>query len=244
MDSPRTLHRPPSPPETQKKIDSAVAEVLEKTGAPSASIAIVRDGRIVYLQAYGDARLEPKRTCRARHALRDRLGVQAVHRGGDPAAAAGRQALAGRQGRKVLPGSHAGERHHRSPAARAHVGLPGLLAAGLHVPVDGRAGNAGGHHGPLGQEAARLRARHEMAVQQYGLRDRGPHRRKGQWQTAFPVPAGAHFHAAADEVGTRLRPRAAVRRQCGRLYEFRARSAAGRRRERCRLAVWHGRAWR
>ena len=46
--------------ETQKKIDSAVTEVLEKTGAPSASIAIVRDGRIVYLQAYGDARLEPK----------------------------------------------------------------------------------------------------------------------------------------------------------------------------------------
>ena len=46
--------------ETQKKIDSAVAEVLEKTGAPSASIAIVRDGRIAYLQAYGDARLEPK----------------------------------------------------------------------------------------------------------------------------------------------------------------------------------------
>ena len=47
-------------PETLKKIDSAVTEVLEKTGAPSASIAIVRDGRIAYLQAYGDARLEPK----------------------------------------------------------------------------------------------------------------------------------------------------------------------------------------
>jgi CubicO group peptidase (beta-lactamase class C family) len=49
------------PAETQKKIDAAVAEVLEKTGAPSASIAIVRDGRIAYLQAYGDAQLEPKR---------------------------------------------------------------------------------------------------------------------------------------------------------------------------------------
>jgi CubicO group peptidase (beta-lactamase class C family) len=46
--------------ETQKKIDTAVAEVLEKTGAPSASIAIVRDGRIAYLRAYGDAQLEPK----------------------------------------------------------------------------------------------------------------------------------------------------------------------------------------
>jgi len=46
--------------ETQRKIDAAVAEVLEKTGAPSASIAIARDGRIVYLRGYGDARLEPK----------------------------------------------------------------------------------------------------------------------------------------------------------------------------------------
>jgi CubicO group peptidase (beta-lactamase class C family) len=47
--------------DTMKKIDAAAAEVLRKTGAPSTSIAIVRDGRTVYLQAYGDARLEPKR---------------------------------------------------------------------------------------------------------------------------------------------------------------------------------------
>ncbi len=46
--------------ETQKKVDAAVAEVLQKTGAPSASIAIVRDGHTVYVQAYGDARLEPQ----------------------------------------------------------------------------------------------------------------------------------------------------------------------------------------
>ena len=46
--------------ETQKKIDAAVAEVLQKTGAPSASIAIVRDGRTVYVQAYGDARVDPQ----------------------------------------------------------------------------------------------------------------------------------------------------------------------------------------
>ena len=47
-------------PETLTKIDTAVAEVLQETGAPSASIAIVRDGRTVYLHTYGDARLEPK----------------------------------------------------------------------------------------------------------------------------------------------------------------------------------------
>jgi CubicO group peptidase (beta-lactamase class C family) len=46
--------------ETLKKIDTAVTEVLKKTRAPSASIAIVQDGRTVYQHGYGDARLEPK----------------------------------------------------------------------------------------------------------------------------------------------------------------------------------------
>ena len=42
------------------RIDSGVQAVLSGTGAPSASIAIVRGGAIVYEQAYGDARVEPK----------------------------------------------------------------------------------------------------------------------------------------------------------------------------------------
>ena len=41
------------------RIDSAVTQVLASTGAPSASIAVVLDGRIVYERAYGSARLEP-----------------------------------------------------------------------------------------------------------------------------------------------------------------------------------------
>ena len=47
------------PAAVRTAIDKAAAEVLESTGAPSASIAVVRDGRIAYLQAYGKARLEP-----------------------------------------------------------------------------------------------------------------------------------------------------------------------------------------
>lgn len=41
------------------QIDGAAREVLSGTGAPSLSIAIVRDGQIAYEQAYGEARLEP-----------------------------------------------------------------------------------------------------------------------------------------------------------------------------------------
>jgi len=41
------------------QIDSAVQDVLASTGVPSASIAIVQNGRIVYLRAYGHAQLSP-----------------------------------------------------------------------------------------------------------------------------------------------------------------------------------------
>ena len=46
--------------ELRTKIDAAVTDVLTKTGAPSASIALVAEGRIVYTHAYGLANLESK----------------------------------------------------------------------------------------------------------------------------------------------------------------------------------------
>src|SRR6478609_4653430 len=42
------------------KIDKAAADALQRTGVPSASIAVVKDGKIAYLRAYGDAKLDPK----------------------------------------------------------------------------------------------------------------------------------------------------------------------------------------
>jgi D-alanyl-D-alanine carboxypeptidase len=41
-------------------IDAAAAGVLEATGVPSASVAVVQGGRVVYAKAYGEARLEPR----------------------------------------------------------------------------------------------------------------------------------------------------------------------------------------
>jgi D-alanyl-D-alanine carboxypeptidase len=40
-------------------IDKAATEVLAKSGAPSASIAVVKDGKIVYEHAYGMAKIDP-----------------------------------------------------------------------------------------------------------------------------------------------------------------------------------------
>jgi D-alanyl-D-alanine carboxypeptidase len=45
--------------EVRSQMDGATAQILASTGVPSASIAVVKDGSIAYLQAYGEARLEP-----------------------------------------------------------------------------------------------------------------------------------------------------------------------------------------
>jgi CubicO group peptidase (beta-lactamase class C family) len=44
---------------TANGIDAAAAEVLKATGVPSASVAVVQDGKVAYVKAYGMARLEP-----------------------------------------------------------------------------------------------------------------------------------------------------------------------------------------
>ena len=48
------------PPEMRDRIDKLATDVLTRTGVPSASLAIVKDGQVAYVKAYGDARLEPK----------------------------------------------------------------------------------------------------------------------------------------------------------------------------------------
>ncbi len=47
------------PPALAQKVDQVARHVLEQTGVPSASVAIVRDGKIEYTKGYGMARLEP-----------------------------------------------------------------------------------------------------------------------------------------------------------------------------------------
>ncbi len=46
-------------PELKAKMDAAAEQVLAKTGVPSASVAVVEHGEIVYTQAYGKAKLDP-----------------------------------------------------------------------------------------------------------------------------------------------------------------------------------------
>ncbi|HWZ84777.1 MAG TPA: serine hydrolase domain-containing protein, partial [Thermoanaerobaculia bacterium] len=46
-------------PALRAAIDGAARDALSATGAPSAAVAVVKDGRIAYVQAYGSARLSP-----------------------------------------------------------------------------------------------------------------------------------------------------------------------------------------
>ena len=51
--------QPSLSPELRKNVDEIAQKVLQTTGVPSASVAIVQDGKIAYVQAYGNARLDP-----------------------------------------------------------------------------------------------------------------------------------------------------------------------------------------
>jgi CubicO group peptidase (beta-lactamase class C family) len=54
------LHAQTPPPDSiAPRVDSIARGVLAETGVPSATVAVVRHGRLVYTQAYGRARLEP-----------------------------------------------------------------------------------------------------------------------------------------------------------------------------------------
>lgn len=46
--------------ELRDKIDQLVTETLTKSVVPSASVAIVKNGQLAYVKAYGDARIEPR----------------------------------------------------------------------------------------------------------------------------------------------------------------------------------------
>ena len=70
--APCAAHAQQLTPAERARVDSAVAAVLTGTGAPSASIAIVRGGEIVYENAYGDGRIEP--TAPAKTSMRYAIG--------------------------------------------------------------------------------------------------------------------------------------------------------------------------
>ena len=60
------------PAEMRAAIDAAANAALKDSGAPGASIAVVKDGKLAYVQAYGDAKIDPKAP--AKPAMRYSIG--------------------------------------------------------------------------------------------------------------------------------------------------------------------------
>ncbi len=56
------LHAQGAPTDEQlpARVDAIANEVLQSTGVPSATVAVVKHGRVLYAQAYGAAKLEPR----------------------------------------------------------------------------------------------------------------------------------------------------------------------------------------
>jgi CubicO group peptidase (beta-lactamase class C family) len=48
-------------PALRSQVDRIAGEVMEQRGVPSASVAVVKDGKLVYTHAYGKARIDPDR---------------------------------------------------------------------------------------------------------------------------------------------------------------------------------------
>jgi CubicO group peptidase (beta-lactamase class C family) len=53
------------PLELRSRMDAAIRETVAATGVPSAEVGVVRDGRVVFAAAYGDARLRPEQKAEA-----------------------------------------------------------------------------------------------------------------------------------------------------------------------------------
>ena len=153
-------------PELRANIDETVRKVLATTGVPGASLAVVKDGKIAYLQAYGDARLEP-------HTLASpemRYSIGSISKQFTAAAILmlaeeGKLALDDPVSKYISGLTRGNEVTIRQ--LLSHTSGYGLLAAGLCDAHDVETSHARSDSRSLGPYPAGFRPRHEVAVQQH-----------------------------------------------------------------------------
>jgi CubicO group peptidase (beta-lactamase class C family) len=159
------------PPELRQKIDKVTNDALANSGVPSASIAVVKDGQIAYLQAYGNARLDP--ATRARPEMRYSIG--SISKQFTATAILlleeqGKLSLDDKVGKFIPDLTQANEVSIRELLSHTS-GYQDYLAPRL-CDADNVAARYGSEDfGYLGAQATRFRTWHKMAVQQYQLRD-------------------------------------------------------------------------
>ena len=105
-----------------------------ETGVPSASVAVVQHGKLVYARAYGSARLATDSSPAVPATPEMRYSIGSISKQFTAAAicAPGTgQTLARRSRRQVHSRPHARQRSDHPPDSLPHLRLPGLLARGL-----------------------------------------------------------------------------------------------------------------
>ena len=92
-------------PALKARVDRIAAQVLEQTGVPSASVAVVQHGKLVYTHAYGFAHLASGSSAAVPATPEMRYSIGSISKqftaAADPDAAGGRQALARRRSGQV-----------------------------------------------------------------------------------------------------------------------------------------------
>ena len=116
-------------PALRDRIDRIAAQVLQQTGVPSASVAVVQHGKLVYTHAYGLARLQTARipaTPEMRYSIGSISKQFTADR--DPAPPGARQALA-----STIPSastSPASPAATKSPSAKSSPTPPAIRTTG------------------------------------------------------------------------------------------------------------------
>ena len=158
------------PSDLQAKIDAAVAQEMADTGVPSADVGIVQNGRAVMTKAYGNARLGPPLPAAVPMAT---PSAPSPSSSPPPASCSCRrwQADPRRPRQPVVPATHPRQGRHPAQPALPHLAATRTTRRrttpsppGSTPPIPSTARTR------VGRQAARLRARHPVAVQQHQLR--------------------------------------------------------------------------
>ena len=198
--------------DSRAAIDAVVRDALASSGVPSASIAVVRDGRIAYVQAYGSARLDPPAPAAA--AMRYSIGSVSKQFTATAVlmlAEEGKLSLDDPVSRFVPGPYRAPARSRSASCCRTPPGYQDYWPQDYVPPFMLQPTTAAGDPRPLGEEAPRLPSGHAVPVLEHRIRARRNDRREGGRDAAAAVSHGADLPAAPDGERREHRPGAARR---------------------------------
>ena len=151
-------------------LDAFISRTVADQHAIGVTVGVMQDGKVIFNKGYGLANTSRNTPVTTRHALRGRLGHQAIHVRGRAAAGAGRQAVVRRSRVALSRRLRPRQRHHAARSRQSRLRLSRLLSARLRRSADGEARLPKTDlFEDVHPQAARFPARHALLVQQHRL---------------------------------------------------------------------------